>query len=205
MSNQCFFFYKPYYCHYIPDMKKVLLLIPVCMLMHLVSVNAQAVSVTPQQEEIRDLEMKWMTAVAKKDRAYLEDVLGEQFELSKIGGRAATNIQRKQWIDNYMKMKWGKFEFHAMQITIDSNLAYVNTDLSFKLKPYPFRLSSGVLDIWRKTDGKWKVEKRYLSEDNLSNWLQILEGIAIGMVLLALYRWIRSFFFVAEEKKKHHR
>ena len=150
--------------------------------------------ISKDQAMIRDLEIKWMTAVVKKDSAVLQQLLGKNFELAKIGGKASTNIRREKWIHNYMNMDWGKFRFHAMQITIDSNLATVNTELSFKLKPYPFRLSSGVLDIWRKTDGTWKVEKRYLGQDNLSRWLLISEGIAIGILLLILIRWVQGMF-----------
>src|SRR5689334_20681290 len=147
-------------------MKRFILLLPLLLMLSPVSSNAQAAAITPDQAMIRDLELKWMTAVAKKDSAVLEELLGKNFELAKIGGIPSTNIKRDKWIENYMNMSWGKFEFHSMQIAIDSNLATVNTELSFKLKPYPFRLSSGVLDIWRKTNGKWTVEKRYLSQDN---------------------------------------
>jgi hypothetical protein len=155
---------------------------------------AQDPKLTADQQMILNLEIKWMTAVAEKDSAVLQELLGKNFELAKIGGFASTNIKRDKWISNYMNMDWSKFRFKNMQIAVDSNLATVNTQLSFKLKPYPFRLSSGVLDIWRRTNGKWMVEKRYLSQDNLSRWLLITEGIAIGMVLLILYRWIKSFF-----------
>src|SRR5687767_7587054 len=155
---------------------------------------AQDAKLTADQQMILNLEIRWMTAVAEKDSAVLQELLGKNFELAKIGGLGSTNIKREKWIHNYMNMDWSKFRFKNMQITVDSNLATVNTQLSFKLKPYPFRLSSGVLDVWRKTNGKWLVEKRYLSQDNLSRWLLITEGIAIGIVILVLYRWISSFF-----------
>jgi hypothetical protein len=156
---------------------------------------------TPAEKEILDLEIKWMNAVAKKDSLVIESLLAKDFELSKIGGSAKTNIQRKKWVDNYMGMEWGRFAFKGMQIRVDSNLATVNSILSFRIKPYPFRLSSGVLDIWRKNDGRWQVEKRYLSQDNLSEYMQITEGIAIGIVFLIVFRWIRSMFRSRTEPK----
>jgi hypothetical protein len=180
-------------------MKRILLFLPFLLLASSFPALAQNPKLSADQSMILDLEVKWMTAVAKKDSATLQQLLGKNFELSKIGGLASTNIKRDKWIQNYMKMHWSKFEFRNMQISVDSNLATVNTILSFKLKPYPFRLSSGVLDVWRKTDGVWKVERRFLSQDNLSRWLLILEGIAIGMILLVLIRWIRTWFRPKEE------
>lgn len=180
-------------------MKRIILLIPFLLLALSFPATAQNPKLSADQSMILDLEVKWMTAVAKKDSATLQELLAKNFELAKIGGLASTNIKRDKWIQNYMKMDWSKFEFRNMQISVDSNLATVNTILSFKLKPYPFRLSSGVLDVWRKTDGKWKVEKRFLSLDNLSRWLLILEGIAIGMVLLVLIRWINRMFLPKKE------
>lgn len=156
--------------------------------------SAQSGQLSAQEKMIRDLEIEWMTAVAEKDSTTLQRLLADNFELSKIGGDVKTNIKRDEWISNYMQMKWRKFAFRKMQISADSNLAFVNANLSFRLSPYPFRLSSGVLDVWRKNNGTWQVEKRYLSEDNLTVWLHITEGIAIGLLLLWLTRGIRRLF-----------
>jgi hypothetical protein len=175
-------------------MKRIVLLSPLLLVLFQLSGYSQSATITPEQTMIRDLEIKWMTAVAKKDSVVLNELLGKNFELAKIGGRASTNIRRDKWIQNYMNMDWSKFEFHSMQISIDSNLATVNCELSFKLRPYPFRLSSGILDIWRKTDGKWRVEKRYLSQDNLSRWLLITEGIVAGVLLLLFIQWLKAIF-----------
>jgi hypothetical protein len=147
-----------------------------------------------EEEEIRKMEMIWMTALSKKDSITLNQSLASNFELAKIGGLASTNINREQWLKNSLEMDWSNFAFTSMQIKVDSNIATVNSNLSFKLRPYPFRLSSGILDVWRKTDGRWKVEKRYLGQDNLSRWLLIFSGIGIGVGFIFLIRWIKSIF-----------
>ena len=162
---------------------------------------SQAVNDSLAVSEVRKMEMIWMTALAKKDSIVLEQSMGEQFELAKIGGDPTTNIKRDQWIKNALEMDWSRFAFTSMQIKIDSNIAIVNSRLSFHLKPYPFKLSSGVLDIWRKSNGIWKVEKRYLCEDNLSKWLIILTGIGIGILFMILLRWIKRAF--THRKPKH--
>jgi hypothetical protein len=147
-----------------------------------------------EQEEIRKMEMIWMTALAKKDSLVLEQSLGSDFELAKVGAEASTNIKRQQWLKNSLEMDWSNFAFTSMQIRIDSNVATVNSELSFKLKPYPFRLSSGIVDVWRKSGGTWKVDKRYLGQDNLSRWLLILTGVGIGILIPILWRWIAALF-----------
>jgi hypothetical protein len=175
-------------------MKRNLLFIIALLAFFSHDARSQASGLTAEETVIRDLEMKWMTAVAEKDSGTLQQLLAPNFELAKIGGNAKTNIKRDKWISNYMQMNWGRFAFKKMQIRVDGNLAFVNADLSFRLRPYPFRLSSGVLDIWRNNNGVWQVEKRYLSEDNLTTWLHITEGIAIGLALLWIIRAVRRLF-----------
>ena len=180
-------------------MKKILLHVIVLLVFFAPDAVSQGVTLTKDEAIIRDLEMKWMNAVAAKDSATLQQLLASNFELAKIGGNAKTNIKRDKWISNYMQMNWGRFAFKKMQIRVDSNLAFVNADLSFRLSPYPFRLKSGVLDVWRKNNGTWQVEKRFLSEDNLTTWLNISIGVGLGLGLLWVIRAIRGLFAKQEK------
>src|SRR5690349_5452312 len=119
-------------------MKRILLLLILSLLFEPHNAKSQGSGLTAEETVIRNLEMKWMTAVAEKDSATLQQLLAPHFELAKIGGNAKTNIKRDDWISNYMQMKWGRFAFKKMQIRVDGDLAFVNADLSFRLSPYPF-------------------------------------------------------------------
>lgn len=140
----------------------------------------------PDESALRQLSHEWMSAIQRKDREKLGAILAPEFVLQMPGDTAAQVTPREEWLKNAIKMDWSNFRYENLAVTVSGNHATVSSRLYFRIAPFPFALDSGVVDIWRKRDGRWQVSRRYLGHSEGQQRIAFLAGLIAAFLLVGL-------------------
>ena len=125
-------------------------------------------AITPE-ERFRDLELKWMDALADKDVAVLEQILAKEFTIigagSTLENPAAT---REEWLAVGLKRPFPKHTVRVVAVTQLPDVAVVQAVLTGDYPPMPWVPEGGTLnflitDTWVYRDGRWQVAARHSS------------------------------------------
>ena len=96
------------------------------------------------------------TAVSGGDKAALEHLVAEDFEL-RSGANAAKPVPRAEWIDNVMKTRDPGGEISGMAVHDFGPVAVASFTLDARTG------NVFVVDVWRGSGSDWKLQVRYAS------------------------------------------
>ncbi len=126
-------------------------------------------SQTAPQERFRELERKWMTALADKDVAVLEKMLAKEFTIIGVGSSLEDpTATRRQWLDVALKRSFPKHEVRVLSVHQLPQAAVVQCVLTGDYPPMPWIPKGGTLnflvtDTWVYRAGRWQVVARHSS------------------------------------------
>jgi ketosteroid isomerase-like protein len=150
-------------------MKNILSLL-VLLLIAPVSVNAhQTVSsnTAPSADEtgLVSLTNAWTEAINAKNRSKLEELMAPEFALQAWDG--SWRVERAQWLENlFTRLNIAEYHHSAISAHVYGDVAVItsrwywrgeNTNATEKK---PFEEHGYVLDVWRRSSGRWKVVSR---------------------------------------------
>ena len=134
------------------------------------------------------LSNEWMAAIEQKDRPSLERIVASEFTLRMPGDAQHLIVRRDEWLANAIGKDWSKFSYENLEAGVNGDQAIVTSRLQFDIAPFPLTLDSGVVDVWRKRDGRWQVTHRYLGESRVQLRIAFVAGILIAIIAgLAVY------------------
>lgn len=117
------------------------------------------------EEELFRLEIEFMEAVRKRDTAYLEEALGENFTLTT--GRPGAEVRsRQEWLDiTRDRYAIESFEFEWVRVEAYVDAAVVRSRYHQKATMDGQNRSSTYLmtDVWVRRDGRWRLVARHIS------------------------------------------
>jgi ketosteroid isomerase-like protein len=114
------------------------------------------------EQEIRDVQQRWMDAASRKDEAALEAILGDEYVL--ISARLGI-VDRAGWLAMGPDYDIQEFAYLESDIRVYGTAAVSNSryrqHATFKGQDLsaPFYLT----DVWVKRDGRWQVVTRHSS------------------------------------------
>jgi catechol 2,3-dioxygenase-like lactoylglutathione lyase family enzyme/ketosteroid isomerase-like protein len=145
---------------------------------------------TPEQELVR-LEHAWMQAVQRRDLAFLENLLGEEFTLTT--GRAGAEVRGRR---DYLEVTRDLYVID--EFAFDEIAAYVHGDGAFVRSRYRQRGRMAeedrtqtflMTDVFFRRDGRWQAVGRHVSPLPRSGTLRL------DHCVIAVSNWDRSNAF----------
>jgi ketosteroid isomerase-like protein len=122
------------------------------------------ITATRQVTLFTGLEKQLLQAVQKKDKAGLEAMLTEEFEIAMPG---ADPLPGDDWVDSVMATDFNLRSFVISQMSVADlgDFAVVKYQRSQKatLKGKPAGGEFFVVDLWKKSGDGWKLANRYVS------------------------------------------
>jgi hypothetical protein len=120
---------------------------------------------TKQVTLFTGLERQMLRAVEKKDKATLEGMLTDEFEVSMP---EADPLAGPDWVDTVMDKDFALKSFVIRQMSVaDLGEAAVVKFVRLQQATYKGKNESGeffVVDLWRKSGDSWKLANRYVSK-----------------------------------------
>ena len=129
---------------------------------------ASSPDVAPE-ERFRDLELRWMDALAEKDAAALDQILAEEFTIIGAGSSLEEPVAtRQQWLDVGLKRPFPKHAVRVLAVHQLDGVAVVHCVLTADYPPMPWTPEGGTLnflvtDTWVYRDARWQVIARHSS------------------------------------------
>ena len=158
----------------------------------LLATPAGAQPVESEVTTLTQLSSEWMSAIERKDRGALEQILASDFTLQIPGDEQSEIVARDDWVANAIEMDWSGFRYDNVDVTVRGDTAIVTSRLSFKVAPIPIALDSGIVDVWQKRDGRWQVTKRFLGASQVRQRLAFFAGalatLFLGLIAYAIIR-----------------
>ena len=134
--------------------------------------TASALAGDPQiapEERFRELELKWMDALAEKDTAVLESILAKEFTIIGVGSNLDDPVgTRQEWLDVGLKRPFPQHKVRVLKVHQLPEFAVVHAVLTADFPPMPWIPEGGTLnflitDTWVYRDGRWQVIARHSS------------------------------------------
>ena len=120
---------------------------------------------TGRADELRRLEQRFMTAVAKRDVDFLEDHLGEEFKL--ITGRPGHETRdRAEWLEvTTAAYEIRSFRFDELEVLDYGDVAVVRSRYSQEARMGDADRSQSYLmtDVWHRREGVFRLVARHVS------------------------------------------
>ena len=148
--------------------------IRVCFLSAIIAVGSLSTvpcfAVEPQiqpEERFRELELKWMDALAEKDAAVLEKILAKEFTIIGVGSNLDDPVGTRQaWLDVGLKRPFPQHKVRVLKVHQLPEFAVVHAVLTADFPPMPWIPEGGTLnflttDTWVYRDGRWQVIARH--------------------------------------------
>lgn len=132
------------------------------------SALADDLQVAPE-ERFRELELKWMDALADKDAGALEQLLAEEFTIIGAGSPLEDPIAtREQWLEVGLARPFPRHTVRVLSVHELAHAAVVHCILTADYPPMPWIPEGGTLsflvtDTWVYRDGRWQVVARHSS------------------------------------------
>jgi hypothetical protein len=121
------------------------------------------------EERFRELELKWMDALANKNVNALEQILAREFTIIGAGSPLEDPIAtRQQWLEVGLKRPFPKHAVRVLSVHELQGAAVVHCILTADYPPMPWIPEGGTLnflvtDTWVNRDGRWQVVARHSS------------------------------------------
>jgi hypothetical protein len=120
---------------------------------------------TKQVTLFTGLEKQMLQAVQKKDRAALEAMLTDEFEIAMPG---ADSLAGPDWVDSVMAKDFSLKSYVIRQMSVADlgDAAVVKFD-RIQQATHKGRSESGeffVVDLWKKSGDSWKLANRYVAK-----------------------------------------
>lgn len=121
------------------------------------------------EERFRELELKWMDALAEKNIDVLGQVLAEEFTIIGVGSSLEDPIgTRQHWLALALKRPFPKHAVRVLSVHELPGVAVVHCVLTAVYPPMPWKPEGGTLnflvtDTWVYRDGRWQVVARHSS------------------------------------------
>ena len=118
---------------------------------------------TKEEQELIDLQVAWMDAWRRHDRAALEGILAPEFTLT--SARTDQIADRATWLKMLDRVKNESFEYSDFRIDIFRDAAVVRSRLSqvASVDGRPWNASFMLTDVWIRRNGTWQVVARHSS------------------------------------------
>ena len=129
----------------------------------------QAAPAVTDVSEFTRLELQWMDALAAKDEATLQALVGPEFRIIGAGSTVEElTADRASWMRVGLARPFPRHEVNQVKVTRLADVAIVQFVLSGtypprSLTPEGGRLDFLTTDVWAKRDGKWQVVSRHSS------------------------------------------
>jgi len=121
------------------------------------------------EERFRQLELKWMDALAEKDAAVLEQILATEFTIIGVGSTVEEPVgTRQEWLGVGLKRPFPKHQVRILKVHQLPEVAVVHGVLTADYPPMPWAPKGGTLsflitDTWVHRDARWQVVARHSS------------------------------------------
>ena len=158
---------------------------------HARAAGAVAGAGTSDEQQLRQLTVEWMAAVAKKDARRLEQIMAPDYTLEMPG--VLERVGRAEWVRNAINKQWGNFRYENVSVAVEGGQAVVTSRLYFKVSPIPATLDSGIVDVWTKRSGQWQIKTRYLATSDFFTKVTFAAGVIATAVLLAVAAVVLRF------------
>lgn len=125
------------------------------------AVEVKIPTVTRLVKEFATLESDWITAIQKKDKAALEKILADDFEM-RLGSEPGTPVAREEWLNSSLTQTHPDATIEQMAVHDHGNMAIV----SFRLTPQLEQNGAAslfIVDVWLSSNNIWKISTRYVA------------------------------------------
>ena len=114
------------------------------------------------EQEIRDVQQRWMEAARRKDESALDAILGDEYVL--ITARLGV-VDRSSWLAMGPDYTIQDFEYLESDINVYGATAVSNSRYRQKatFKGQDLSTAFYLTDVWVKRDGRWQVVTRHSS------------------------------------------
>jgi ketosteroid isomerase-like protein len=114
------------------------------------------------EQEIRDVQQRWMEAARRKDEPLLNTILGDEYVL--ISARLGF-VHRGGWLAMGPDYNIEEFEYVASDINVYGATAVSNSRYRQKatFKGQDLSAVFYLTDVWVNRDGRWQVVTRHSS------------------------------------------
>jgi Domain of unknown function (DUF4440) len=123
------------------------------------------ITATRQVTLFTGLEKQMLSAIEKKDKAVLEAMLGDDFEIAMPDADALAGVD---WEDSVLSKDFTLKSFVIRQMTVaDLGDAAVVKFVRLQQATYQGKDLSGeffVIDLWKKSGDSWKIANRYVGK-----------------------------------------
>lgn len=145
-------------------MKKIAVLFCTCIIL-IGCTSTPKVDIVAEAEAIRNLEEQWNIALQTSDANKIisffstEIVSMQSNKPIAVGIQAARNITESMFADTTLLFKTYTTTIDAIEVSAAGELAYVRgqDQITVKTKDGLVQEESKWVDIWKKSDGQWKV------------------------------------------------
>ena len=112
------------------------------------------------EQEIRDVQQRWMEAASRKDEPLLNTILGDEYVL--ISARLGF-VDREGWLAMGPDYEIQEFEYLESDIHVYGATAVSNSRYRQKatFKGQDLSALFYLTDVWVKRDGRWQVVTRH--------------------------------------------
>ena len=152
-------------------------------------------SVEADEAEILARSDQWMNGMDRQDRAVLETITGDAYQLHLLYGDGRDVTSRRDWIDGALKRRWRHNGYEDVNIVVRGDHAVMLSRLNFAppangfLKP-SVNTSGAIVDIWERQSGEWRVVGRYAGRWTFFEWLDRFAGFLVGGAIFGLIGWL---------------
>ena len=114
------------------------------------------------EQEIRDLQQRWMQAASRKDEQVLNQILGDEYVL--ISARLGF-VDRESWLGMGPECNIEDFEYLESDIHVYGDTAVSNSRYRQEatFKDEDVSVVFYLTDVWVEREGRWQVVTRHSS------------------------------------------
>jgi ketosteroid isomerase-like protein len=114
------------------------------------------------EQEIQQVQQRWMEAASRKDEQVLDDILGDEYVL--ISARLGF-VDRRGWLAMGPDYDIEEFEYLESDIRVYGDTAVSNSRYrqTATFKGQDLSVVFYLTDVWVKRDGRWQVVTRHSS------------------------------------------
>src|SRR5919205_246429 len=115
------------------------------------------------EDEIADLQRRWMDAWVARDEAVLESALAPEFTLRSVATDAL--VDRAEWLEQALsgRVAGTAFRYADMRVQVLGDTAIVDSllemDATIAGRPWAQRVFC--TDVWLRREGRWQVVRRH--------------------------------------------
>jgi ketosteroid isomerase-like protein len=117
------------------------------------------------REELRQLELEWMSAMQARDKARLEELVADGFRFTAIH-LSPEPMTREQWMGAAMEgYAITTFTYEQMDVDVSGDTAVIHARYSQIASYSTVNLSNvfRLTDVWSRHTGRWQVVARHSS------------------------------------------